>query len=324
MASGRLTRRQLVRWTAAAGAALAVPTALVEVARRGDRPGRRLRPRTPGPLPPDGRPTVAGLTLPPGTRRRPEELYPPDGPDPPVPPFAFWSTNRGDERNFELAMLLAMAFPRTGLWPCLWLDPDEPEGYCGLRPTIARIDARKARAILAAEWERERPRLSTVAPFGRRFPGLAPAAERRVEPFEPFEAIAAEQALESYPEAMRPRLMLVPCVEPMDAVAVTGLICGTEYGVVDPGHVSSVLRSWEERFATTLVGLAPRAVVLAVGAPPRTLRHALRIAAEHRAFARGWNSGEPGALVGHARELLGGRPPNTQMSRDIWAFGWND
>lgn len=320
-----MTRGQLVRWTAAAGAALAVPTALVEIAQRHDGPRPRRRPRTPGPLPPDGRPTVAGLTLPPGTRRRPRDLYPPDGPAAPQPPFAFWATERGHERAFELATLLAMAFPRTGLWPCLWLHWDEPEGYCGLRPMKAAIDARKARAVLAREWARHPPRLSTVAPFGRRFPGLAPRADRRDGSFEPFAALAAEEALQGYPDAMRPRLMLVPCVEPMDVVAVTGLICGTAYGgVEDPGLVSSVLRSWEERFATTLVGLAPRAVVLAVGAPPRTLRHALRIAAEHRAFAPREDAGVPGALVRDAHELLGGRPPYTQMSRDIWAFAWDD
>jgi hypothetical protein len=98
------------------------------------------------------------------------------------------------------------------------------------------------------------------------------------------------------------------------------LICGTGYGGVEnPGDVSSVLRSWERRFAAVLVGTGPGFVTLAVGAPPKSDDHALRIAAEQYALAP-WED----PLKTTARELLGGRPPYTRSGRRIWTLGWND
>jgi hypothetical protein len=53
-------------------------------------------------------------------------------------------------------------------------------------------------------------------------------------------------------------------------IAATGFTCGTGYGgIEDQVLVSSVLRSWEDRFATVLVGLAPGLTLLASARLPR-------------------------------------------------------
>src|SRR5262245_14090707 len=119
--------------------------------------------------------------------------------------------------------------------------------------------------------------------------------------------------------------MLVPCTRPADAVAATYQVCGSAYaGVENPGDVSSVLRSWEERFAAVLVAAEPGVITLAVGAPPQNSEQALHIAAEQFAVAPREDAGAPGALIGAARELLTGNAPYALSGRHIWALTWND
>jgi hypothetical protein len=316
-----LTRRELLRRAAAAGSVLALPALLTacEAAHGGREPW--FRAAKPGEVPNSRRPQVASIALPPGRSWVPEETY---GPLPKRP--VAWATDEGGSDVFSLARDLAGVFPQTGLWPCLWLDPDRPASYCSPLPRPAAIAASRTEAILRDQWQRHPPKASWVAPLGPGFPGLADATTARPEAFDAFAQLETWQSAfaTSVPSELTPRLMLVPCTHPADAVAAMHLICGTTIGVENPGDVSSVLRSWERRFAAVLVGAGPGFTTLAVGAPPQSPAHALSIAAEQFALAPREDAGAPGALETAAQELLAGNPPFTQSGRNIWNLGWSD
>jgi hypothetical protein len=322
-----LTRRELLDRAAAVGALLTLPSLLAACdLEGGGSAGRVSEARVPGRLPPDGRPTFAGFTLPKGRGWRPGrpfDVWVPAGRD----NAAFWCTEDGVENAFALAGQLAAAHRRTGIWPVLWLFAgDRPGGYLDRPAAMGRVDASTAEAILAEQWKRHPPKRSWVFPLSTDFPGLAEPTGKPRPYFDPFGLLRERQRADSSwnPAALTPSLMLVPCRRPADAVARIGLLCGTAYaGVEDPALVSSVLRSWEDRFHAVLVALAPGEVALAVGAPPATFEEALHIAAEQFAFAPGEEAGAPGALAHQARTLLRNNPydPST---RDVWFLGWND
>jgi hypothetical protein len=319
-----LTRRELLRLAAASGSLLALPPFF-----RGCRTAHAhheqwFQAARPGAVPTARRPHLGFLTLPAGRAWVPEETY---GQLPRQP--VGWVTDAGRRDAFSVAKTLAGLFPQTGLWPCLWLDPDRPASYCSPIPRPAQVEAARAEVILRTQWERHRPEASWVAPLGTAFPGLADRTTSEPTSFDAFAQLeqwqAKAAAVNSLPNELAPRLMLIPCTRPADSVARMHLICGSTYaGVENPGDVSSVLRSWERRFAAVLVGAGPGFITLAVGAPPESDDHALRIAAEQFALAPRHDAGAPGALKRAADELLGGHPPYTQSSRNIWTLGWND
>jgi hypothetical protein len=316
-----LTRREFLRLAAAAGSTLALPTFLTACDSAHGGGEQWFRAAKPGAVPISRRPQVGSVALPAGRRWVPEETY---GPLPTRP--VAWVTDEGWNDAFSVARELVTAFPETGLWPCLWLDPDRPASYCSPLPRPTAIDAARTETILRGQWQRRPPQAAWVAPLGTRWPGLAQATTARPEPFDAFLQLELWQSAfaESVPNELTPRLMLVPCTHPADAVAAMHLICGTELGVTNPGDVSSVLRSWERRFAAVLVGASPGAITLAVGAPPRSPERALSIAAEQFALAPREDAGAPGALETAAQELLAGNPPYTQSGRNIWTLGWSD
>jgi hypothetical protein len=290
------------------GALLALPGSAALIARlTRDNPAPLVGFRAlPGELPQDGRPHVAGIRLPLGRRWAPLEAEPSD--------VVAWGTDEGVEGIFELASQLAYAFSETGLWPVLWLDPDRAASYCGTPGRMSAVDAAKTERVLADEWSRRLSGSDAAEPFRSRFPGLARSTSAH-SVVDPFRLLEARQHLNDQwdVDSADARLLLVPCARPADVVARIGLICGTAYsGVEDPALVSSVLRSWERRFDAVLVALAPRAVILAVGGPPTDLDNALKIAAEHRAFATA-NSFDP--LADRARQLL---------TTDIWDLAWDE
>src|SRR5919109_1859585 len=320
------TRSQFLRRGVVAAAAFALPNALAGCELGGADSREDPWATRPGELPPDGHPIVAGHVLPAGRGWRPgppfDRWVPAKGRKP-----VFWCTNAGVDGAFDLARELAAGYSQTGLWPCLWLFPtDGPDGYCDRPARIAAIDAGKARGVLAEQWRRHPPERSWVAPLDPSFPGLAEPTGPPRPGFDPFGLLETRQQADASwdPTALRPQLMLVPCERPADAVAQIGLECGTTYaGVEDPAEVSSVLRSWEQRFHATLVGLGPGMVVLAVGAPPATFEHALDIAAEQRAFAPNEEAGASGSLARQARTLLTNNFYESTTS-DVWRLGWND
>jgi hypothetical protein len=317
-----LNRRELLRLAVCAAAGLAFPTVLAARGTGHKRSEQWFRAAKPGEVPTLRRPRFGSVTLPAGRAWVPEETY---GPLPRRP--VAWATDEGVGDAFSLARKLVGVFPETGLWPCLWLDPDQPASYCSPDLRLAPIDASRTEAILREQWQLHPPQAAWVAPLGTDFPGLAEATTAQPEPFDAFRQLEVWQGASgaSMPNTFMPRLLLVPCNRPADAVAAMHLICGSAYaGVENPGDVSSVFRSWERRFAAVFVAAQPGAVTLAVGAPPQTDERALRIAAEQFALAPREDAGAAGALTAAAHELLAGNPPYTQSGRDIWTVGWND
>jgi hypothetical protein len=245
-------------------------------------------------LPPDGAAQVAGIELPPGTRG------PYDG---------FWCTDATTEDAFGLAAQLADAFPTTRLWPLVWSYPSDPEDYVGGYSELEPVDRVDVEGALAEWWVRHPPQESWVEPLGVDFPGLADATTRNVDaPRDPFAALV-EHHRASRERQVEPRLMLVVCTRPADALVVMGYAPGE----LELERVPAVLRSWEERFGAVLVEVTPSYVSLSVAAPPTTFEQALRIAAEHYAMAPQQDAGRPGALRELAESLVGER---------VWVLGW--
>jgi hypothetical protein len=313
------TRRELIR-RAAAGAAVIASADLVSACGEAARPLPWFEAAAAGAIPSDRRPVIAGVVLPPGRRWSPKGFYDKSSP-------VAWTTERGVDEAFGIARLVASAFSKTGLWPVLWFGGDKPDFYCSQPAPATAIDARKAEHVLHEQWARHPPQPSWVAPLPPNFLGLAKPTRPAAAKFDPFGLF--EERQKAYAPWDRgdlsPRLLLVPCRRPADVIAAIGLDCGTTYaGVEDPALVSSVLRSWEQRFRAVVVGLGPGWARLAVAAPPTTFDHALRIAAEQFGLAPEEEAGEPGALAEQARALLTAAPGGTGSDRYRWELVWND
>jgi hypothetical protein len=226
----------------------------------------------------------------------------------------FWSTDAGVPDAFGLARRLASVFPSTGLWPVVWTWPGEaPDAYFDGPVDLARADSIDAESLLRRSWAkfgfaRERP-----------FPGIAApeavASRMGVQPFgETTEASRMER-----PPPGGWIVMLVPVNRPADVHSVLGLWVTEYYSVPE---FTSVLRSWEERFGAVVSAFSPGTVELAVGAPPHDDEQALRLAAEHAAFA-------PEDEIATDLEGLPGRLRSTRIvpgdtSARYWVLGWPD
>lgn len=113
------------------------------------------------------------------------------------------------------------------------------------------------------------------APFGGRFPGLAPAVEEELDP----ELI--RRALVQY--TRHAKIGLVPAARPADILPRIGWAGASNHR--SASELAVVLRSWEDRFGARLVEVGYEDIRLLVGRPPQTLEAARPIAAEHYAFA---------------------------------------
>jgi hypothetical protein len=141
------------------------------------------------------------------------------------------------------------------------------------------------------------------APFGARFPGLAPAVEEELDPE------LMRRALFQYTRDAR--IGLVPAARPADILPRLG------WDVVNAGNTGSelavVLRSWEDRFGARLLEVGFDAIRLLVSRPPQTLPAAQRIAAEHLAFSDEAQIGLRG-IPEIARALV---------NNPFWDFWWD-
>lgn len=140
-----------------------------------------------------------------------------------------------------------------------------------------------------------------VAPFGRTWPGLAPAREFEADP-----DVGAAEVAASVVEAgwlKDPRAALVPGRRSADIPAAIGWTgpCNHEY---DVARLCSVLRSWEDRFGVRVVALAFDVLVLSVAAPPATVEEAEAVAAEHFAFCPDNVTQESDSLRAYAESLV--------------------
>uniref|UniRef100_A0AAU2JR21 DUF4253 domain-containing protein n=1 Tax=Streptomyces sp. NBC_00049 TaxID=2903617 RepID=A0AAU2JR21_9ACTN len=149
-----------------------------------------------------------------------------------------------------------------------------------------------------------------IAPFGRDWPGLAPAGR------DPEAAGADALARELIRDGWfgRPRLALVPVGRGADVPAAIRW-SGPVNHENDTARISAVLRSWEDRYGVRVLALGFDRLDLHVAAPPRTLAEAIPLAAEHFAFCPDnvWQGS--GTVRDYAQEAL--------VGSDHWSFWWD-
>jgi hypothetical protein len=228
---------------------------------------------------------------------------------------------------------------RSRLWPLLlqglddrpqrpWavgeVDP-EPAGEIDPEPA-GEIDGYDAAGFLATMWTNYVERVeraaeedgftsdldAELAPFGRVWPGLAPAGELLEDP-----AVIADRYAELLADGT-PRLGLVAADRSADTLAVTGWIGPCNY-VPGTAPLAAVVRSWEDRFGVRVVGIGFDTLHLSVAAPPATPKHALQVAAEHFASCTDNVVAEligfsPNPLAAYAEQIRG---------EQSWSFWWD-
>lgn len=144
------------------------------------------------------------------------------------------------------------------------------------------------------------------------WPGLAPPGEMAADPDAQAALLAAELVTDDkYFKGAR--AALVPARRSADIV--TSLGWGGACNHTDAIMLATVLRSWEDRFGIRVVGLGPDIMSLSVAAPPRTMEHALAVAAEHHAFCPDnvWQGA--GSIEEYAAEAV--------LGQDEWWFWWD-
>lgn len=120
-----------------------------------------------------------------------------------------------------------------------------------------------------------------IAPFGREWPGLAESGVQREDPEAATLALAAE--LVGTGVLPSPRLALIPAGRGADVPTAMGWR-GPVNHEADTALISTVLRSWEDRFGARVLALGFDELHLSVAAPPLTTAASLPVAAEHFAF----------------------------------------
>jgi hypothetical protein len=212
--------------------------------------------------------------------------------------------------------------PRTGLWPLalhgLDTEPDRPWVEGEVFPAGSQVPP-----VTAIEGELEQlwveitsdeddeneddaaERVALIAPYSS-WPGLAPTGEQQGSPDERADEYA-RQVLDG-----SARLGLVIAGSGAEALATIGWTGPANY--VNPGLISAVLATWEERFGARVIGLGFDTLRVSVTAPPTTIDQALLVAAEHFAFCPDnvWQ-GE-GSLAVYAEDLVGATS---------WTFWWD-
>lgn len=223
----------------------------------------------------------------------------------------------------ELWRALLGEHPRSGLWPLL-LDslhgsPGRPWDDGELWP--APLETHDAGTLMAGWWAAytanddeddmlsPAQRLAVTAPFGRDWPGPAPAQPLAgADPGTHAADCAADLLLH------RPglRLGLVAADRGSDALTLAGWDGATNYS--GPARISAVLRTWEDRFGVRVIGAGFADLFLSVAAPPSTESAALHVAAEHFAFCPDnvWQG--TGSLPQYA---------GTLRDAGTWQFWWD-
>jgi Domain of unknown function (DUF4253) len=141
------------------------------------------------------------------------------------------------------------------------------------------------------------------APFGGRFPGLAPAVEEELDPE------LMRRALVQY--TRHAQIGLVPAGRPADILPRIGWAGATNHRTAS--ELAVVLRSWEDRFGARLLEVGYEDIRLLVGRPPLTLEAAQPIAAEHFAFADEAHKGS--RWIGEIARVIVNNP--------FWDFWWD-
>lgn len=153
--------------------------------------------------------------------------------------------------------------------------------------------------------------LELAAPWGVQFPGLA-LAERTSGDRGRYDA-----AVHQTPSA---RIGLVDAVRPADVPYVIGWMGATNHfrGNNGPALLSTMMRSWEDRFGARLFRLGFDTMEFLVERPPSSEASALAIAAEHFAFA-GNDAFQAGPTPVHS---IRGRA-ELILANPTWYFWWD-
>jgi Domain of unknown function (DUF4253) len=278
-----------------------------------------------GVVPEDGRAQVGPVALPEGRRQYAED----------TDELVAWATVDPMPDAGRVWLALSAAHAETGLVPVLLQPPppgpgDEGPPYFGFyHPVdVALLDQISAEDVFAVNWSHyfEDPRSPAYrAPFGDRFPGLAPAES------EPLPAAKMRDALSPLPPA---HLGLVSARRPADVPAIVGWsVFGIDFCNPDGDSLSeefnplgarslqigAVLRSWETRFGARLLRIGGDAILrVLVERPPRSPELAQRVAAEIYSFADEVAGADDGVIDNSVTSIaarLAGAP--------IWQFWWD-
>jgi predicted DNA-binding WGR domain protein len=258
----------------------------------------RFRAAAPGSLPPRDGGRLADITLPPGV------LISLDG-DTTQPPV-IWISKQPVVGVDGVWRALARAFGETGLWPLIMEIEVTPEGMADMFMETGDGSG-DARTVLGRWWSEglgleDEFDEATYAPLGRRFPGLAraTAGDRTAD-------------IEALVSGLTGHLGLVAVERPADVLGATSWQGAVNYDL-EPLDMSTVLRSWEDRFDAYVVGLGWATLVVAVGNPPQDRKAAIGIAAEHLPFCPDniWQG--VGTVGEYADELVQER---------LWHFWWD-
>jgi hypothetical protein len=216
-----------------------------------------------------------------------------------------WVSEARPPRILTLMERLIDAFQTTGLWPLVLEslgDKDDRPWLAGeLDPSSSTDPATHDVSTVLGDWwaqvvpsdEGNDEALTSLAPFGRQFPGLAPATATNPNPIEMRGGI----------EELSGRLGLVAVRRPADVLATVGWQ-GPVNHYSDMGRLSAVLRSWEERFDAVVVGVGFDTLTLAVGSAPSKLTVARAIAAEHFAVCSDIVYQGAGSIEDYAASLV--------------------
>jgi hypothetical protein len=228
---------------------------------------------------------------------------------------AYWLSD--EPAGADLWVRLHQAHPRSGLWPAfadgLDFDQERPwvTGEVAQPRPVGRIDSLDAGAVLEEYWTQHmdlRDGFSAMEPFGRSWPGLAPAADGRQDPDE-----FADQYVRDSDDGPS-RVLLVPAARSADLITAVGWQGTCNYSDTPP--LSAVLRSWEQRFGARVIGIGFATLFLAVASPPVTAGHAESVAAEHFAFC-------PDRITQEFMGTIGEYADQEVRGKSAWWFWWD-
>ncbi|TWS21160.1 DUF4253 domain-containing protein [Tsukamurella asaccharolytica] len=244
---------------------------------------------TPGEPPASDATEVGGVTLPPGrtvASRSGEAI-------------AWISADAlpGDQLG-ALIRDLAAAFATTGLWPLQahGRGQEGPDSWDGDVPGEAADDAAWSEGDLAQPWG-DGELAGPQGTVGDALPVLvrlgAENPENEDPDADPDRPAAVTALAEAVPGADLPAgaldvegagaLLLVPVARPADVPYALGW-AGAADGGLSGTDVSSVLRSWEDRFGAVPVSIGDDALMVQVARPPQSPAQLDGVLAEHYAF----------------------------------------
>ena len=219
----------------------------------------------------------------------------------------------GDERPAPGAReALQDPAPAVGLLPVLvdvGGDVGGPEDWELMPGEMSYPGDHDADEVLAELWYE-------CAADGEEWPGLADAPHTGGTDPEAVAAALADAVLEGGGPLKTPRLALVPARRSADIPTAMGWT-GPAHHESDTARLSSVLRSWEDRFGIRVVALGFAHLLVSVAAPPGTLAEAEALAAEHFAFCPDniLHSGRDTTLAAYAEHHL--------LNQPSWHFWWD-